>query len=265
MKKRRILSGLLAVLIIAVLSGCNRTAAKDDKALSYLKKKYGTEFVIDGYQNSDNGKDVERAKMVAHAVNNKNKAFTVERIKLGTSTEITYDDDYFCRLVEPLYDQKIKDDLSKDFPDVKFAVHVAGLSFQEFDKYTDKSDYDRFIKNDSINKRLEIRAIVKCDDNFNKNVMAEKINSLMQRLVDDLKKEDSKVYIDAGFYLVKSNNYNKVSPEYISNRESRRVMDSKWGYENKDTTEKYVIGSFGLTSSDKFDTSEILKHMQYIR
>ncbi|MCR3761926.1 hypothetical protein KYB31_23425 [Clostridium felsineum] len=265
MKKRRILSGLLALSIIAVLSGCNKTVAKDDKALSYLEKKYGTEFVIDGYQNSDNGKDVDRAKMLAHAVNNKNKFFTVERVKIGTSTKITYEDDYFCRLVEPLYDQKIKDDLGKDFPDAKSAVHVEGMEYQEFENYKNKSDYDRFIRDDSINKKTEVSFVVKCEDNFDKNAMAEKINSLMQKLVDDLKKENSKVVVEAAFYLVKSNNYNKVNPEVISTRESRQEVDSKWVSENKDTTEKYIIASFGLTSYDKFDTSEILKHMQYIR
>ncbi|KHD38586.1 hypothetical protein NL50_03535 [Clostridium acetobutylicum] len=265
MKKGKILSAILIALVAAVLGGCSgKSSAKDDRALSYLKKKYGMQFVIDGYYNSNDGKEVERSKIITHPTNNKSKPFIVERVKIGTDTKITYEDDYSCRLIEPMIDEKVKNILGDDSSNIKCASYVSAEDYQNLDDYTSKIDYDAFIKDQGNNATINIIAVVNHGDNFDKNTEAQKVYSFMKKIVDN-KLVKTHMHIEVSFYFVKSQYYNKTSPQAIAYRYNRSMMDSEWLNKNEDTTKNYVDHSFTLRSQDGLsynqDINEIMKNM----
>ncbi|PJI09591.1 MULTISPECIES: hypothetical protein [Clostridium] len=268
MKKNKVLCVILVLLIVVVSSGCSRewkerhVVIKEQEALEYLQKKYGKKFVCEGYCKSRKGTD--NSKMIMYPKDDKTKQFTISKEYSPKYVEengqnvrkdgYDYDDEYPARLVENMIDERIKNTVGSQFPDIKYASYVSVYGNLN-EQYKNKIDYDKFIKQEGETSDINITVLVNYGDNFDKNKEVQEAYSFMKKVIDG-KIVNTPIKIKASFYFVDSDNYNKDDIKSVR-------CDDNDVSDDVDTREKYNIkASVDLESEDGLNYSQDIRDIE---
>ncbi|AAK80416.1 hypothetical protein BJV85_001423 [Clostridium acetobutylicum] len=235
MKKRRILSALLIVSIVAVLGGCVKPGVSKEQVQNYLKKKYKKEFVVDGYYHSS--KKVDRLKMIAHPKGNPEDKFLVE--KYNYDTKSVYEDNYASRVYSHMVDDKIKATVGNDFPNFKYASYISLYECTK-ENYINPIDYDKFVEDQGKISTINISVIVNYGDDFNKNTEAQQIYAFMKKIIDN-KLVKSPMQVEASFYFVDSKNFAKANAKECAYNDSKSALGQDYSKNDINIYSKYNI------------------------